>query len=42
MDPFMLHPVAPEMAVLPQGVLVMIAACYLLSLPVRYKPGNTK
>ena len=27
MDPFMLHPVPLEMAVLPQGVSVMIAAC---------------
>ena len=27
MDPFMLHPVTLEMAVLPQGVSVMIAAC---------------
>ena len=27
MDPFMLHPVPLEMAVLPLGVSVMIAAC---------------
>ena len=27
MDPFMLHPLSLEMAVLPQGVSVMIAAC---------------
>ena len=27
MNPFMLHLVAPEMAVLPQGVSVIIAAC---------------
>ena len=41
MDPFMLHPVALEIAVPPQGVSVIIAAC-LWSLPVRYEPGNTK
>ena len=35
MDPFMLHPLSLEMAVLPQGVSVMIAACVnLWSLPV--------
>ena len=44
MDPFMLHPVTLEMAVPPQGVSVMIAACvcgHCLG-PVRCKPGNTK
>ena len=40
MDPFMLQPLALEMAVLPQGVSVMIAAsvcghCLLVSSPGR-------
>ena len=41
MGAFMLHPVVLEMAVLPQGVSNDSSLC-MWSLPVKYKPGNTK